>query len=428
MSTNYLAHLIDLRFVKDESHISVAQAFKIAGVVNIKSDQEGKEEKHPSNKVALQQIQQKLIELENNLFNNSTDYQELVKLQNCWKRINNQLHDRATAQKIRRDEKIQKKRGRCEVSQGLSSSQDNQKLLDNEVSAVAFSHYPLENKAMQQQILDNQKVLQQMLENQILDNQKMQLQILDNQKTQTDFLKNECKLNQIYSMLQTSCIDRLPLPKSKDHSSIFQTSASKTNDMGIYKGANYGVGAKMLCSTRLGGNGTSIPKSLGKHGGGIESPIRQAYRETNDKSGVGTSRTSISLNAPAVSVITDELPTAFGKIYFQNDANFRCYYKINVSGVDNYMVHCGMYGLVLFTVKSAVAYKIIFCQENNGSGTVRVMTEQGFTKELQRSSYMNAIYESKANKILLGNEKLRNKCILVNGNNICIEMHCMFNF
>lgn len=56
------------------------------------------------------------------------------------------------------------------------------------------------------------------------------------------------------------------------------------------------------------------------------------------------------------------------------------------------------------------------------------MTEQGFTKELQRSSYMNAIYESKANKILLGNEKLRNKCILVNGNNICIEMHCMFNF
>lgn len=189
MSTNYLAHLIDLRFVKDESHISVAQAFKIAGVVNIKSDQEGKEEKHPSNKVALQQIQQKLIELENNLFNNSTDYQELVKLQNCWKRINNQLHDRATAQKIRRDEKIQKKRGRCEVSQGLSSSQDNQKLLDNEVSAVAFSHYPLENKAMQQQILDNQKVLQQMLENQILDNQKMQLQILDNQKTQTDIVE-----------------------------------------------------------------------------------------------------------------------------------------------------------------------------------------------------------------------------------------------
>ena len=73
-TTNYLANLIDTRYVLNGSHFSVKQAIQTAGLhCNI------------SNSVALQRIQEKLQKLENDLYTTSTDYQELVKLHSFYK-------------------------------------------------------------------------------------------------------------------------------------------------------------------------------------------------------------------------------------------------------------------------------------------------------------------------------------------------------
>ena len=325
-----------------------------------------------SNKRALLLIQTNIQKLENKVFNNSTDYQELIKLENCWKRINNELDVRATAQRERRS--IPKKRSRSDSSQELSGLKEkgvdsSQELLG--LQEVEVSRYATHN----QTIVEQSKMLQQMLH-----------QILDNQKLQNDFMKNDCKLDQVYNSVQKAVDNATSIDRT---SAVVRTSALKTNNPpthkdkeadyekgfdwigfnaptannpgknltktkkpGPYKGTDYGIGASMLCN--LGGGGGPVPKSLGKHGNGIESPVQVIRRENHDKSGIGTSRTSVPIDnstivnaPPTASITTNEFDTSFGKICFQNDADCCCYYKFILKANGDYHVFFGLYGMVL---------------------------------------------------------------------------------
>ena len=332
MENNYLGHLIDLRYSTDHiSTFSVAKVFKLIGLCHntdktdssnqlsttnaiepLEGDTSSKNQEKKNkltNKQACLQIQTNLQKSEEELYKNSPDYRELVKLQNCWKRINNELNGRATAQREKREEKrrdsTSNKRSRSDSSQelsewkkekgvdtsqelsglkekGVDTSQELSELKEKGVDTsqelsglkekgvdtsqelsglkekgvdtsqelsglkeVEVSQYATHN----QTIVEQNKMLQQMLH-----------QILDNQKLQNDFLKNDCKLDQVYNSVQ----------KAIDNG----TSALTTNNSQLYKDADYGE--------RLGFNDSNVPRPketfhAGQHSKIDEEELYKAY-------------------------------------------------------------------------------------------------------------------------------------------------------
>ena len=106
----------------------------------------------------------------------------------------------------------------------------------------------------------------------------------------------------------------------------------------------------------------------------------------------------------------NKLKTSFAQIEFST-ANCICVY--NISTTNGCSIFNGAYGIVFCREDGEFAYKVIFCQDNGGS-TIYVKVNGADVKKMRRSSYANALYESKISHILAKRNTFKDFCVFVN--------------
>ena len=386
MNSSYFAHLISRRYPQK---LSSAQAKRDAGF-RVKAEGELKA---TTLKEGIKEIEIKLSKLEAELFGSSEKYKELVRLENCWKRL------QIDADKI----KINNNKNYRPKKKRRIDEEDN---ISKEVS--------VEHIIMQESVGERDKF-----------NQLQQI-LLDNQEKHTEFMKStkdfaERIMKKICHFHETSNLRKKSIkPMSSrggQHSEKDEEELRKT----------YGIGASLL--SKKGGEG-NLPKALGRSGQGITSPITalRGTRTPQDKSGIWTDLDApISKNSKkticfqrahqttesssSTSSGENGFITPFGVINFDVRDDCQCIYIIAHNKICS--AYFGSYGIVVCPQDDQYAYKLLFCQDNS-DGVAQVLVD-GNSRKVRRSCYKDAIYERRICDKLAKNVNLKKFCILVNG-------------